>query len=79
MNKGSVVNVRRAINRYVSVGVFLAVVPIGVAQFVAIPEFVQGLCTGAGIALMLFGMFAANHGVERLRLWKRKLISTATR
>ena len=73
---------RRAVNRHVPVGALgalLVAIPIGVRRYVAVPDSVQGLCLGAGIALMLFGLYAAGHGTERLRLWKQKLISIVSR
>jgi len=70
---------RRKANWYLRLGLLLAVVPLGLRRFIPIPDIVQGFCTGLGIALLLLGAYCASHRAERLRVGKRRLISSALR
>jgi len=66
-------------NWYLRLGLLLAVVPLGLRRFVPIPDVVQGFCTGLGVVLLMLGVYCTSHRVERLRVWKRRLISSVLR
>jgi len=66
-------------NWYLRLGLLLAVVPLGLRRFVPIPDVVQGFCTGLGVVLLMLGVYCTSHRVERLRVWKQRLISSVLR
>jgi len=70
---------KKKANWYLSLGLLLAVVPLGLRRFVPIPDVVQGFCTGLGMALLLLGVCCTSRRMERLRIWKQRLLSSALR
>ncbi|MCM3568962.1 hypothetical protein [Neobacillus mesonae] len=41
---------------------------------IQLPDFIEGLGYGCGIAFMLIGIYAVNHDISKLRRFKMKLL-----
>lgn len=64
-------------NNYLSFGLFFNGIFITSNRYNLLPDFIEGLCAGAGIGLSLIGMYAINHDIYKLRNYKIKLFQRA--
>jgi hypothetical protein len=63
------------LNSYIRVGMVLNAFSLIFSRFTIIPEFILGVCLGAGISLMLLGIYAEKHDINELRSYKLALIN----
>ena len=62
------------VNMYLSIGILLAGVSIGLNHFIRLPDFLYGLGLGLGIALELTGTFALSNNIKKIREFKRRIL-----
>jgi hypothetical protein len=62
-------------NNYIKVGIVLNAFSLFFSRFTIIPDFILGLCLGAGISIMLLGIYAEKHDISKLRSYKLALIN----
>lgn len=67
----------KKLNNYMNLGLLFITISIVSHQFNLLPSFIQGLCTGLGIALIFIELYAKNHSIEKLKNCKRHLFNIA--
>lgn len=64
----------KKINNYFELGLFFNGIWILSNSFNLLPSFIEGLCCGVGLTLILIGMYAQNHDISKLRVYKKRLL-----
>lgn len=62
-------------NKYLTLANCFAFIPLGVGHFIQIPPIIAGFCIGTCISLYLISLYALNHDINKLKNFKRNLIS----
>ncbi|KPU26360.1 hypothetical protein TR13x_10480 [Caloranaerobacter sp. TR13] len=62
-------------NKYIYFGMFLNGLWLISNRFNLLPDFIEGLCVGAGVTFILIGMYAENHVISELRNYKKSLLN----
>lgn len=62
-------------NKYMKWGLLINSFYIGIKQFIAIPDSIACFVIGVGASLLVFGIYAANHDITKLKNWKRNLLT----
>lgn len=60
-------------NKYLFLGLLFNGVWLFSKHIFSLPEFINGLLAGLAITLMLFGAYAENHDVSKIKNFKRNL------
>lgn len=63
----------KKINKYILWGLLTNSFPIVMKKFVEIPDSVACFGTGMGISLLIFGIYAMNNDITKLKNWKKNL------
>lgn len=63
----------KKINKYILWGLLINSFPIVMKKFVEIPDSVAGFGTGMGISMLIFGIYAMNNDITKLKNWKKNL------
>lgn len=63
----------RKLNNYIRTGLLIFVLWLVFKEFFQLPELLNGFCSGAAIALMLWGGYIENHDINKLKNFKRKI------
>lgn len=66
----------RKLNNYIRFGLLVYVIWLLFKQFFQVPELLNGLCSGIGISLMLWGTYIENHNISKIKNFKRKIFSS---
>ena len=61
-------------NWYLSTGILLIGVLIGIDHFTELPDFLYGLGLGLGIALELIGAYAVRHNMKKIKEFKKRAL-----
>ena len=63
----------RKLNNYIRNGLLIFVLWLLFKEFFQLPEFLNGFCSGAAIALILWGGYIENNNINKLKNFKRKI------
>lgn len=66
-------------NRYLSTGIFIIAVSLGINHFVHVPDMIYGFGIGLGLCLESIGFFAARHDMSGIRNFKKRLLHAFTK
>ncbi|GFP75354.1 hypothetical protein [Clostridium fungisolvens] len=69
----------RKLNNYLCVGLLINGIWLISSHFNLLPDFIEGLCVGAGLSLILMGLYAENHDISKLKNYKRTLLKKVFR
>ena len=61
-------------NKYIIWGLLINSLSIVIKQFIEIPDVIACFATGMGLSLLIFGLYAMNHDVSKLKNWKKNLV-----
>ncbi len=64
----------KKINNYFKLGLFFNGIWLISNSFNLLPSFIEGLCCGVGLTLILIGMCAQNYDISKLRTYKKRLL-----
>ncbi|SKA77850.1 hypothetical protein SAMN05443428_10272 [Caloramator quimbayensis] len=64
-------------NNYINLGLLFNAISIVSYRFNLLPSFIEGLCTGLGIAFIFLGLYAENHSIEKFKSCKKYLLNKA--
>lgn len=62
------------LNKYIIWGLLINGILLSTKQFITIPDGIYCFSMGAGIALVLFGVYSMNHDTTKIKNFKRNLI-----
>ena len=62
----------KKINNYLAFGLFFNGIFLLGNRLDIFPEFIKGVCAGAGISLIILGSYAQTHDISKLRNFKKK-------
>ncbi|GAA4057471.1 hypothetical protein [Amphibacillus indicireducens] len=65
-------------NKYLLLGLLINSLLLILKRFIDIPDSVAGFGTGLGLSLLIFGIYAMNHDITKLKNWKRYLLKDFT-
>lgn len=58
---------------YLCFGLFLNALYLISNQFDLLPDFIEGLCVGVGLSLILIGIYTENDRISKIRDYKENL------
>ncbi|NLJ78995.1 MAG: hypothetical protein GX329_06510 [Tissierellia bacterium] len=61
---------RNRVNKYMVLGLLI----ISIKYLINIPNALACFSTGMGIVLLIFGLYAMNHDITKLKDWKKNLV-----
>ncbi len=62
------------INKYIIWGSLINTITLSSKQFTEVPEGLSCFAMGAGVALMIFGLYSMNHDTTKIKDFKRNLV-----
>ncbi|NRD77842.1 hypothetical protein HPT25_10520 [Bacillus sp. BRMEA1] len=65
----------KGLNNFYRIGVLIVAIMLLLHLFsIHLPDFIEGLCIGIGIALELIGIYTMKHDISKLRNFKMKIV-----
>lgn len=61
-------------NKYIRWGLLFNSLCLGIKQFIVIPDTITCFVIGMGLSLLIFGIYAANYDITKLKKWKKSIL-----
>lgn len=62
-------------NIYILLGILLSSTFPYISRFNSVPDFIKGLFIGAGIGLMIIGIYSKNYDISKFKICKYNLFN----